>query len=161
MTALGEWAIGLCAAGVACAVFDMLSPSGGLKRVSGMLTAVFFFCCLIGPLGEVVGECRQWFSSGAVASAEVDTTLSETAMRQVEEMVSAALFDDATVRAQTYGLSVKKVTVERDMSRPDSIYIKRVRVVFAKEDHPVPDTVVKEWERAWGTPVEVYYTDGG
>ena len=160
MTALSEWAMGLCAAGVACAVLDMLSPSGGLKRVTGLLTAVFFFCCLIGPLGEVVGECRTWFSSEAIAQTEVDTSLDDAVIQQVEDLLSSTLKDDAASRMNAYGLSVKKVSVERDMSRSDSIYIKRVQVVFAKEDHPVPEAAVKELERAWSTSVEVYYTDG-
>ena len=161
MTALGEWAMGLCAAGVACAVFDMLAPSGSMKRVSSLLTAVFFFCCLIGPLGEVIGDCREWFSAQATADVPVETALDDTAIKQVEQMLATSLQADAASRTASYGLTVKKVEVERDMSRSDSIYIERVRVVFAKDDQPVPDAAVNVLECAWSTPVEVYYTDGG
>lgn len=156
MTAIREWAVVLCTAGIACAFLRMLCPKGALRRTFGMLTALFFFCCLIAPLGTLGAQLGRVF--GDVAAQEVPTALEEQTAEQVAAVLEQALVQDAAERLADYGVKVKKAEIVRDMTRLDSIYIERVRLTFAKADYPLDKTAVSTLERAWGMIVEVQYS---
>ena len=157
MTGVQHWAVGLCMAGIGCTVLRMLCPAGATRRVFGVLTAVFFFCCLLSPLQALMSVAGDWFDFSVQTT--VPTTLSETVNGQVEAVLEAALLRDAQVH---FGqdTAVERVSVVRDMSRTDSIYIERVQVYLAEDTHPVSPKAIAALERAWGITVEVYYTDG-
>lgn len=156
MTVIREWAAVLCTAGVACAFLRMLCPKGALKRTFGVLTSLFFFCCLIAPvgsLGALVGEDLV-----SVPEQEVSSTLDDTIEEQIIVILETALVQDANERLTSYGVTVKKAMIIRDMSREDSIYIERVKLTFDKADHPLEGSAVTTLEQAWGTIVEVQYS---
>ncbi|MBQ3133661.1 MAG: hypothetical protein IJC17_05270 [Clostridia bacterium] len=54
MNGLQEWAIGLCAAAIACTALLLLLPSRGSAPMMKTLLSVFFCCCLLGPIGAIV-----------------------------------------------------------------------------------------------------------
>ena len=157
MTAVQDWAAGLCVAGIGCTVLRMLCPAGATRRVFGVLTSVFFFCCFLSPLGAVLSMAGEVLNLSP--QSQVPSMLSDTVNEQVEKVLESALLQEA----QTYfgqEISVERIAVIRDMSRSESIYIERVRVTLNEHAHPASPHTIAALERAWGLPVEVYYTDG-
>ncbi len=154
MTELQDWAVGMCTVGIGCALLYMLCPVGVMRRVFGVLTAVFFLCCLLTPIRNVIGMASELFA--LPDDTEVPTALAEEVEEQAEMLIADALLRDATQRLGRT-VTIRKVTVCRDNTRTDSIYIERVRVTLDREDKEVASTVRATLEQAWGTVVEVYY----
>ncbi len=154
MTQLQDWAVAMCSVGIGCALLHMLCPVGTMRRVFGVLTAVFFLCCLLTPLKTLVGMAVELFA--LPEQAEVSTVLTEEVNEQAEALIADVLLGDAKERVGDMA-TVKKVTVCRDNTRADSIYIERVRVTLDREDRAVASAVRATLEQAWGTVVEVYY----
>lgn len=159
MTAFADWAAGLCAAGVACAILHMLCPDGALREALRVVTALLFFCCLLSPLGML----KEWLADGILTEepgvSAVSVTLSERVEEQAITVIEDALLRDA--RGRLKDMEIKRVEVVRgDGDEAVGISVDRVRVVFAKEAHPVSTVAVDTLEQAWGIPVEVYYSDG-
>ena len=50
MDAVRQWAFGVCAAAVACALAQLLLPGAGMQRVFQITCSVFFLCCLLSPV---------------------------------------------------------------------------------------------------------------
>ena len=75
---------------------------------------------------------------------------------QAEAVLTQTLLGDAVERVGETA-TVKKVTLCRDKTRTDRIYIERVRITLDREDMAVASAVRKTLEQAWGVPVEVYY----
>lgn len=156
MTAIQDWAAGLCTAGIGCSLLHSLCPAGAMRRVFGVLTAVFFFCCLLSPLTSVATLLSDVFAFSD--DMTVSQELSDTVDEQVLQVLEATLLQDAKDRVGET-VQVKAVTIIRDMSRADDIYIERIRVTLSEQDRPVPSTVYATLENAWGRTVEVYYAD--
>jgi len=154
MTEIQGWAAAMCAIGIGCTLMSMLCPSGAVRRTFGTLTAVFFLCCLLTPIKTLIGQAVDLFA--VREQTAVSRPLDETVNAQAQEVIAAALLRDAEQRLSETA-TVKKVTVYRDNTRADSIYIERVRVTLSQEDRTVGATVRKALEQAWGTVVEVYY----
>ncbi len=159
MTALTDWASGLCAAGVGTTLLFMLCPDGPLKKALRVLTAMLFFACLLSPLGMLREVLRDGMTMPSSPSAQVSQSLNEQVDEQVQSVLEQVLKADADERLASMNIPVKNVHIERDTAKENSIYIKRVRVVFDKNDHPVPIAAKQTLEKAWGVPVEVYYSD--
>lgn len=155
MTMLQEWAAALCAAGLACAFLRMLCPKGSLRRTFGILTALFFFCCLIAPLSSLGTLVGEWFTPPT--SVQTPTVLAQETEEQVVNVLEEALLADAQERLAAFAVQVKKVRIIRDTDRADSIYIERVSVTFDKADYPLDKGVANTLEQAWGVIVEVQY----
>ena len=159
MTAFADWAAGLCAAGVACAILRLLCPEGVLNDTLRVVTALLFFCCLLSPLGMLREFLADGFSVAAASSSSVSRALDERVDKQAAAVIEDALLRDAVERLENVEVKrVEIVCVESDEAV--GVTVERVRVVFAKEEHPLPVTVTATLERAWGVPVEVYYADG-
>ena len=156
MTAIQDWAAGLCTAGIGCSLLHLLCPAGAMRRVFGVLTAVFFFCCLLSPLSSAVTLASDLFVFPDEAT--VSRELSDTVNEQAQRVIEAALLRDATDRVGET-VQVREVAIIRDMSRSDGIYIERIRVTLSEQDRPVPSAVYATLEQAWGRMVEVYYAD--
>ena len=45
-----QWAFGICAASIACALAQMLLPSSSLQKTFQMTCSVFFLSCLLSPV---------------------------------------------------------------------------------------------------------------
>ncbi len=154
MSVLQEWAAAMCGIGVGCAVLSMLCPAGRMRRVFGVLTAVLFLCCMLSPVKALVGLATELFS--LPEETEVSLELSDKVNEQAESVLTQTLLRDADERVGDIA-TVKKVTLCRDKTRTDRIYIERVRVTLDREDMAVASAVRKTLEQAWGVPVEVYY----
>ncbi len=156
MTQIQDWAAALCVSGIGCTLLHMLCPAGTMRRVFGVLTAVFFFCCILSPVQGLVSFAADLFSVSP--QTEVPTALSDTVYEQAQQVIENALLQDAQTRlADT--VTVKKVSVIRDKTQTDSIYIERVMITLDREDRSAVKTVYTTLEQAWGITVEVYYSD--
>lgn len=153
-----QTAIGLCAAGIGCGLLQQLAPEGATKRVLSVLIAVFFFGCFLSPLSELFTAAGGWIVQ-ASEPAEVPDRLNEEVSEQIADVLETALCQDANERLASQQVTVRQVRIHRDTAHPESIYIERADVVFAKEDYPLPQTVVPLLEQAWGVVVEVYYVE--
>lgn len=158
MTAFTDWAVGLCAAGVACALLRMLCPEGAMNTAMRVITAMLFFCCLLSPLGIL----REVFADGFLrvdASAPPPlSALTERVDEQATAIIERVLLQDATERLET--MTIKRVEIVRASSNtPNGVAVERVKVVFDKEEHPLGSSAAAVLEQAWGVPVEVYYSD--
>ena len=58
MEAVRQWAFGLCAAAVACALAQLVLPGAGMQRVFRITCSVFFLCCLLSPVALAPGDLR-------------------------------------------------------------------------------------------------------
>lgn len=154
MNEVQDWAVGLCTAGIGCTLLHTLCPAGTMRRVFKVLTGVFFFCCLMSPLSALTELATDLFA--LPAHTAVPSALSETVDEQIQDLLDQALLQDAQARLGD-AVTVKDVSVKRDMSRTDSIYIECVRITLAQEDHALSHTVYPMLEQAWGIKVEVYY----
>ncbi len=149
-------AIALCTVGLACGMLQTLVPDGAMKRVFSVLAGVFFFVCLLSPLSELF-RAAGGFLVQSTAPPTVPTELEERVEEQVEAVLESSLLANAQEHVSPYGVTVVSVQLQRDTTRNDSIYIQQIRVVFSKEDFPVPAQIDTMLEQAWGTAVEVYY----
>lgn len=154
MSYIRDWAAGLCVAGIGCSLLHLLCPAGAMRRVFSVLTAVFFFCCLLSPLQAVTSFAGELFS--LPTQTDVPQALSEEVDEQIQQLLDSTLLADACSRVGEQ-VTVKAVTAIRDKSCTDSIYIERVLVTLDKSDHPVPRAVYTTLEQAWGVTVEVQY----
>ncbi len=158
MTAFTDWAVGLCAAGVACALLRMLCPEGAMNSAMRVITAMLFFCCLLSPIGML----RELFADGFLrvdASAPPPSSaLSERVDEQATAIIEHVLLEDATARLGE--ITVKRVEILcASTDAQSSMVIERIKVVFDKEEHPLGSSAIAVLEQAWGVPVEVYYSD--
>ena len=155
MTILREWAAGLCTAGIGCSLLHLLCPEGSWQRAFKMLTALFFFVCLLSPLLSLPPLIRSFVPD--LAAGRPDDTLSQTTQEQVLALLERELTAKAAALLEPYDIVVKKAEAERDTLREDNIYIKRVTVTVDKQNHPVPREVYTVLEQAFETEVEVQY----
>ena len=154
MSGFRDWAAAMCGVGIGCALLSMLCPDGRMRRVFGVLIAVFFLCCLLSPLKTLVGLATDLFA--LPEKSAVSQALTEEVAEQTTAILEQALFEDA-VRLVGDTVTLKKTVVCRDNSRSDSIYIERVRVTLSREDRVEAPSARMTLEKAWGVPVEVYY----
>ncbi|MBQ3069464.1 MAG: hypothetical protein IJD01_05925 [Clostridia bacterium] len=150
-----EWTVGLCAAGIGCAVLEQLVPDGAVKRVFSVLVAVAFFGCFLSPLSSLFRLAGGWLVQ-ATPVTDVPTALNDTVTEQITEVLEEAMRQDAEARL---GVTVREVRIYRDITRDDSIYIERADVVFDGKEHPLAQGAVQQLEQVWGTALEVYYAD--
>ena len=71
LEAIRQWAFGVCAAAVACALAQLMLPNAGMQRVFNITCSVFFLCCLLSPV--------------AFAPISLDLAAQEEIQGQVEE----------------------------------------------------------------------------
>ena len=154
MNVLRDWASAMCGIGIGCAILSSLCPAGRMRRTFGILTSVLYLCCMLSPVKTLVGLVTERFSLSEEAS--VSSELSEEVDAQAEAVLTQTLLGDAVERVGETA-TVKKVTLCRDKTRTDRIYIERVRITLDREDMAVASAVRKTLEQAWGVPVEVYY----
>ncbi len=147
--------IGLCAAGIGCALLEHLSPDGTMKRTFSLLVALLFFGCFLSPLSSLFRVAGGWIAQ-AKAPVTVPAELNEEVGQQIVSVLEEAMRTDAEQRT---GLTVRRVRIQRDIAHEDSIYIERADVVFAQKEHPVSAEVRQRLEQAWGIVLEVYYAE--
>ena len=158
MTMFANWAAGLCAAGVACALLRMLCPEGTLNSAMRVATALLFFCCLLSPIGMLRELLADGFADANVSTAQPSYALAERVDDQATAVIEQALLRDATDRLEN--IAVKRVEILRSSDAAQiGVAVDRVRVVFDKAEHPLNTAEVTILEQAWGIPVEVYYSD--
>ncbi len=154
MNGIRDWAVAMCGIGIGCAVLSMLCPTGQMRRVFGVLTAVLFLCGMLSPVKTLIGFTVELFS--LPEERQVSSELSEEVSEQAETLLTQTLFHDAVERIGETA-TVKKVTLCRDKTRTDRIYIERVRITLDRNDMAAASAVRTILQQAWGVPVEVYY----
>ena len=96
MDAVRQWAFGVCAAAVACALAQLALPSAGMQRIFQITCSVFFLCCLLAPVALAPGDLglavqRQALQSQVEErSRRLEASLREDALRLAQENLRQA-----------------------------------------------------------------------
>lgn len=96
MEAVRQWAFGLCAAAVACALAQLVLPGAGMQRVFRITYSVFFLCCLLSPVALAPGDLRLAAGRQAVLgqvearSQQLEASLQASALALARENLRLA-----------------------------------------------------------------------
>ena len=88
MNSIRQWAFGICAAAVACALAQLILPKSSLQRVFNVTCSVFFLACLLSPV--------------VFSPLTLDLAAQDDIQREVQERaqrLEAAVRDDSEQRA--------------------------------------------------------------
>ena len=103
MDSVRQWAFGICAAAIACALAQLILPKSSMQRVFNITCGVFFLGCLLSPV--------------VLPSAAVELTPPESIQRQIEEKagrLESAVEEGAQERA-TESVRLEAMRALRDM----------------------------------------------
>lgn len=103
MDSVRQWAFGICAAAIACALAQLILPKSSMQRVFNITCGVFFLGCLLSPV--------------VLPSASVELTPPESVQRRIEEKagrLESAVEEGAQERA-TESVRLEAMRALRDM----------------------------------------------
>ena len=126
MNDLKLWAAGVCAAAVAGAIFETLTPQGGMKKLFSFLVSALVLLTVIKPvlsisdwLPEVEGHQSALSESERFTDYVDDYTL-RIVEENMEELAAMELYES--------GLPYKNITAETDIGEDGSILINKIIV---------------------------------
>ena len=133
MNEVKVWVIGACFAAAACALLELICPSGKMQKSARTVTAVFFLCAVLLPAGKALRSISL-SAGGTVASVpeELSSRVAEqsrtVAQQSVQNLIRSLLGRHSVTPRQVL------VTVETDNS--GAIAIQSARVLLSKTDFP-------------------------
>lgn len=110
MESLADWAISLCATGVAIFLCEMLLPEGSMAKIFKIAASVFFLSAILGPL-------LSGFGAGTFSDlAEPYSIASDTAEKAAESVVissfEANLEDELSSGLREEGFPISGIEVK-------------------------------------------------
>ncbi|MGI6261149.1 MAG: hypothetical protein ACOYJR_04840 [Acutalibacteraceae bacterium] len=92
------WVLGACFAAAACALLELLCPSGKMQKSARTVTAIFFLCAVLLPAGRVLknlslnsGESLQTASVPEELSSRVAEQSRSVAQQSVQNLIRSLL----------------------------------------------------------------------
>ncbi len=153
MTWLHDWAIGLCVAGMVCTALFLLLPNGGATPLMRTLLAVFFCCCLLGPIGSVAST--DWSSLVPVlGNADRDEAQMEQAFYDtLQTQTDAVLTNLAAEALAGTDYRVEKIEATWTKSDDGSIYMNGAVAWLPEDQNPNAIAIGRKLNAALGVQV--------
>ncbi len=129
------WILGICFAGLACAILDMVYPSGNMEKSMKLVTAVFFLCAVVIPAANRFGdfdlELARQASAGVSAPERLETELNRQIQKVAETNMEAAL---RNLLRERFSVEPAEILVTMDMRQDGSIEMKCIEILLTEAD---------------------------
>lgn len=146
MNEIRGWMLGACFAAAACALLELLCPSGKMQKTARTVTAVFFLCAVLLPAEKALRSISLT-SGGEVQTASVPAELSaqvaeqscSTAQQSVQQLIRDLLLQ--------HGIAPERIFVAVEADSSGAILIKSAQVWLSAEDY-FHAAEIKAWVEA-------------
>lgn len=115
MNGIKLWVLGACFSAAACALLELLCPSGKMQKSARTVTAIFFLCTVLLPAGRMLknislgsGELLQTVSVPEELSSRVAEQSCSVAQQSIQNLIRGLLARHGVVPKRI------SVTVETD-----------------------------------------------
>jgi len=131
MEAIKEWAFSICAAAIAGAAVELISPSGNIKKMVKITVSVFFLTCMLSPMIDLGIDAFYGYGEYEPApetehfETQVEDEMLKIFTQNIQEKVNNALEEckikDAKIKT--------KINIGEDFS----ISISEIKISLGKE----------------------------
>ncbi len=151
------WILGICFAGLACAVLDMVYPSGNMEKSIKLVTAVFFLCALVVPaagrLSHIDWELTKETSAAVTASPDLEEALNRQVLRASEYNLETAI---KRLLEQQFQIAPQEISVTMDTRDNGSIEMKCIEILLEEKDKGMQEELKKYVQQQVGMTPEIY-----
>lgn len=162
MSAIMQWAFGLCAAMVAMGLCHMLLPSSNMERMFRFVVSVFFLCVLLSPVAVRFPALMIEVPLGT--QAEIDERA-----RRVEETVHRQALQSAEIRLRQIirgklspgGINPYALAINFTTSEQGEVVLESVDITLGAADRARGSALISGLEAELGSPVRLHFIDGG
>ncbi len=156
MESLADWAISLCAAGIAVFLCEILLPDGSMMKIFKIAAAVFFLSAILAPLFTGFG------SNGLSGLTEPSSIASDTAEKAVADAVISGfrsnLEKELSAGLAAAGIPVSGVEAEVSLQEDGvTLVIDAVTVRLPEQGSADPAAVSKAVRELSGIEPEIHY----
>ena len=134
MEGIKGWLWGVCFAAVACALLEMLYPSGNMQKAAKLVTSIFFLCALVVPVTQVRLDAAWLQNIAQQTSAEVYAPLEEKLYAQSLELAQGNV--ERLVYTSLAQLDVVpiQVLVTMEMTDEQTVQITKTEIWLSADD---------------------------
>lgn len=158
MESLADWAISLCATGVAVFLCEILLPDGSMAKIFKIAASVFFLSAILSPLlsglgrGEFSGLGETYYASSDTARRAVESVVVSSFRTNLEVELLAGL--------QNEGIPVSRVKAEVSLQEDGvTLTLDSVAVWLPSAQEADPAAVTKAVLALAGVEPEILYEE--
>ncbi len=137
------WVLGACFAAAACALMELLCPSGKMQKSARTVTAIFFLCAVLLPAGKALQKISLG-SADTVQTASVPEELSSrvaeqsctVAQQSVQNLIRSLLIQ--------HNITPERITVSVHVDDSGTIGISRAVVLLNSADY-AREQEIRSW----------------
>ena len=158
MSALLQWAFGLCAAMVALGLCRMLLPGSGMEKTFRFIVSVFFLCVLLSPVAlrfpEIMMEVPAQTQSQML---EHSRRLDEMVHRQALGIAQTRLRQIVEEKLSQLGIKAQSIAINFTTGDQGEVLLESIELTLSishKQDEAV---LIRYLETELGSSVRLHY----
>ena len=158
MSALLQWAFGVCAAMAAMGLCRMLLPSSSMEKMFRFIVSVFFLCVLISPVA--IRFPTLMVDIPAQAQAEIDERsrrVEEIVHRQAKHSAEINLRQIVSEKLSARGINAYSITINFTTSERGEILLESVGITLDAAHRAQERALVSYLEAGLGCPIRLHY----
>ena len=142
MESIRQWAVGICAAAIACGLAQLILPKSNMQRLFNITSSVFFLSCLLSPLA--LAPISLDLESAEEMQREVQRrakNLTSAVEEQTGEIASESIRIAAADRLAEMGIEYQKIYVNIHADDENGISISECEVELDESYLPRHDEI--------------------
>lgn len=152
-----KWTGGVCCAAVACALLELLHPSGNMKKAARCITALFFLAAVVLPLPKWTAPDISTEVQTAQTKERADA-LEQLMLRQMAQSVSDQIEQTVADRLHAIGVSPRRVTAQVTV-RTDQTTLDRLEIELDRRDRVYESTIRARMSDLLGVDPQLIYAE--
>lgn len=151
------WILGICFAGMACSILDMIYPNGNMEKSIKLVTAVFFLCAVVVPAADHLGHFNLELTQQTSAQISASEDLEEEVNQQVLKVAQINM--EAAVRSliqDQFSVKPLEILVTMDTREDGSIQMECIEILLTAEDKEKSAEIQRYIAEQTGIQPEMY-----